>query len=365
MGSFSIDRFSAARKLSRTQFPSPYHYAVKLVQWAVASRATRVKVTVWARSLQVEHDGQPVGEHLPELVRFALASPTGPDRRLVHLASAILAVQALNPGRVQVWSQGQVLRVFGDQDKLDKTSSKSERIKISGLKMGGGRGMFFSWLGLIAVMRPEVELLHNHCAYSDIPVYLNGVPLSRSFLGIRQYTPRVVEGRTRLYIPSGASSMPLRVALAPAGNEAAICVPGPEMAGVFVQGRWWLRPQPNAFRPLNDLRRPASPPAEAVAMPHLYLADFPMYRGWAFLLDYTGNFEHRLTAGFRSNTLKLVQDGVLIEVVQPLLSDKKMFAEGIVATDSLPLDLSHFRYVRGPELTALIQEVGLFLQVGR
>lgn len=367
VGGFTLDRFSAARKLARTQFPSPYHYALKLVQWAVASHARNVRVTVWPNSVEVSHDGVPVGDKLTDLVRYALESPIGPDRRLVHLASAILGSQALNPGRVQVWSEKQLLKIAGDKDQLVKGKPGPDRAKVSGLapKPSLRESLLLApHLSLIGALRPEVDLLLEHCAFSDVPVYLNGMPLSRAFLGIRQHVPRIVKGRTRLYIPAGYN-MPLRVALAPEGVEAAISVPGPEVAGIFPQARYWMRAAPNLFRPLGEPRRPEPAPPDAVKMPHLTLGDHPMYRGWALILDYTGNFEHRLTAGFRSNALRLIQDGVMIEMVQPLLSERKLMAEGIVATGSLPLDLSHFRFVRGPGITALVQEVGHFLELGR
>jgi hypothetical protein len=364
VGSFSLDRFSAARKLARTQFPSHYHYALKLVQWAVASHARSVRITVWPGSLDITHDGIPVGDKLPDLIRFALSSPIGPDRRLVHLASAILAVQALGPRKVAFHSQGQVLEVLGDKDKLSKVSAGAERpdrIVISGLPW---RPAAATEIGLIGLVRPEVQLLAHHCAYSEIPVYVGRVPLSRAFLGIREHVPRVVKGRTRLYIPAG-HALPVRVALAPYDVDAAISVPGPETAGVFPQGRYWMRSAPEVFSSLAEPRRPEPAPSEAIKLSHLTLGDFPMYRGWAIMLDYTGNLEHRLTAAFRSNSIKLIQDGVLIETVQPLLSERRLMAEGIVATGSLPLDLSHFRYVRGEGLSSLVREIGHFLELGR
>ena len=365
-GTFTLDRFSAARKLARTQFPNPYFYAVKLVQWAVASRASKVSLTIWPGSVEITHNGQPIGDHLPDLIRFALASPTGPERRLVHLASAILAVQALAPRRVEVRSQSKVLRVIGETDRCEAMKlQKFDRVKVSGLPYKWSLGSSPSpWSGLVSFVRPEVELVNERCGFSEIPIFLNGDALSRPFLGIRQYSPRTENGRTRLYIPAG-HSLPLRVALAPAGDDPAICVPGPETAGIFPQGRYWMRSSTEGFHELTFPRRPVAAPPGAVRTDKITLGDFPMYRGWAIMLDYTGNLEHRLTAGFRSNNIRLIQDGALVETVQPSVSDRKLYAEGIVATGSLPLDLSHYRFVRGPELTALVQEVTYFLGLSR
>ncbi|MCE7870624.1 hypothetical protein DYH09_09630 [bacterium CPR1] len=369
-GEFTIDQFSAARKLARTQFPTPYLYAVKLVQWAVASGASMVRIAIWPGSFQLVHDGLPIGDQLPELVRWALSSPTGSERRYVHLASAILALQVLSPSRVDVFSQGQCLRVAQGKDQLKSVRpSTSDRIHVSGLALRGNSDslqlLMEPALGLVGTVRPEVGMLVHHCAYSEIPVYLNGAPLCRALLGSRQHTPRVVKGRTRLYIPSGSHSMPIRVALMPAGDTAGISVPGPETGGVFSRGRFWMREQPEVFQPLGRPKACWPSPPEAVVLPHISLADFPMFRGWAILLDYQGTFEHALTAAFRSNLIQLVQDGVIIETVQPRLNESRLQAEGIVATGLLPLDLSHFRFVRSEQFISLIEEVVHLLELGR
>ncbi len=369
-GEFTIDQFAAARKLARTQFPTPYLYAVKLVQWAVASGASMVRIRIWPSSFELVHDGLPIGEQLAQLVRWALSSPTGSERRYVHLASAILALQALRPRRVDMISQGQRLLVAGEKDQLQTVRPiTNDRFKVSGLPLKTNTdavGLFLEPnISLVGMVRPEVGLLVHHCAYSEIPVYLNGSPLCRALLGSRQHAPRVVKGRTRLYIPSGSHSMPLRVALMPAGETAGISVPGPETGGVFSRGRFWMREQPEVFKPIGDARACWPSPPDAVALPHISLADFPMFRGWAILLDYKGTFEHALTAAFRSNLIQLVQDGVIIETVQPRVNESRLQAEGIVATGLLPLDLSHFRFVRNEQFIALIEEVIHLLELGR
>lgn len=113
-GTFTIDFDRALAQQRGRRLADPFTYVLKLVQWAVASRASRIEVSCSRSAVVVTHDGLlPTSEELSRLLTYTLSDSCEPVRELAVAANTALGLPArevsvlcTGPGG------GRILRLF-------------------------------------------------------------------------------------------------------------------------------------------------------------------------------------------------------------------------------------------------------------
>ncbi|MBI3928180.1 MAG: hypothetical protein HY319_21735 [Armatimonadetes bacterium] len=200
-GSFTLDRAAACRKLGRS-LPEPRAYILKLVQWAVRSRPSVIKIEIRHRRVSVSHDG---ARTAPEEVLDGLVHPLGTRRPgLLHLATGLHAVLELEASRLSLENeQGSwellagescgppgppgwttvILENIRPQRLLEKSP-----MLIRSFRHNAGtadvEGPLISLLSdATGLRRIEGGMVRQLCYLAPIPVLLNGRPVNRPLLG--------------------------------------------------------------------------------------------------------------------------------------------------------------------------------------
>lgn len=222
-GSFTVDPDKLREKLSRFLLPEPHAYILKLVQWAVAAGAKKIKIEVGRRSLLFAHDGRATDEAAAADWGFFLES-NWQDQEFrspeVELASALNALYQLTPDRIVLLQrnrdQAALLEVGQDGSKRceipEKAGPPVNLIKIEGRKPAFGsplaaqqyrNGMqppFAQALKFFNRNVPLAEkaLLDACCGYCPVPLQVNGKCINRpvfEFTGAE--SPLIGIGRRR------------------------------------------------------------------------------------------------------------------------------------------------------------------------
>ena len=213
-GEFTLDLIAARAKLGRHQLPESWAYILKLVQWAVASNPTEIRIEVRRRFVSVSHDGN--STDFAVLKNAFQRSDKGSVR---HLVSALSAVSELTPGRLVLRSATDFVVLAGDSEKT--VGDLSEEVYLSRLprRLGIRSSLLLDYSsqfvrstdaqGPLAkllwdstgVNRPEYGLVRQLCFLGDVPISLNGKWINRPLLGLPN---RVVGTEPPLDLTPGA-----------------------------------------------------------------------------------------------------------------------------------------------------------------
>ena len=98
-GVFTLDAAKAEEKLRDFSLRDPYDYVLKLIQFAIAGKASQVVLQALASGMQLDFDGESVdGSELNGLMGYLLANTERHQyRRWRHLAAGLRAALAVKP----------------------------------------------------------------------------------------------------------------------------------------------------------------------------------------------------------------------------------------------------------------------------
>lgn len=219
-GHFTMSLPDALRKLGEHQLKNPRTYLLKLIQWAVASRPTDVRVEVTSAYVSVAHNGVPLSEADARRLPFP-----GLGEAADHLAVGIRAGLALGARGVHLSAPGWGLDLSTGNSLATTEYSRVTLLEmprpiaktliihlIQGLASVTLIGLFvaawsnssadgvgasvlaatleagaYSWSFLNdapGLLSPEVSLARFRCAYADVPIYVNGKPVNRPDFGL-------------------------------------------------------------------------------------------------------------------------------------------------------------------------------------
>ncbi|MCA9779168.1 MAG: hypothetical protein KC800_20710 [Candidatus Eremiobacteraeota bacterium] len=203
-GSFTVDPEKLREKLSRFLLPEPHAYILKLVQWAVAAGARRIKVEVGRRRLIFAHDGRFTDEAAAADWGFFLESnwqAEGFRSPEVELACALNSLYQLSPEKIVLLQRNRdravLLEVDHEGSKRseapNKIGSAVNLIKIDGRRLAFGSPLaaqqyrnglqpaFAQALKFFTNNIPLAEkaLLEACCGYCPIALQLNGRCINR------------------------------------------------------------------------------------------------------------------------------------------------------------------------------------------
>lgn len=203
-GSFTVDPDKLREKLSRFLLPEPHAYILKLVQWAVAAGASRIKAEVGRRQVIFAHDGRATDEAAAADWGFFLESNWQAEEFRspeVELACALNSLYQLSPDRVVLLQRNRKQAVLLEVNR--EGSKRSEAPKKLGsavnlLKIEGRKPVFGSPLAgqqyRHALSPPlsqaakffcrnltlaEKALLEVCCGYCPIAIQVNGKCINR------------------------------------------------------------------------------------------------------------------------------------------------------------------------------------------
>lgn len=210
-GSFTVDPEKLRQKLSRFLLPEPHAYILKLIQWAVACQATRIKVEVGRRDVLLAHNGSSTDHNAAADWGFFLESHWQEDgwrTPEVELATALNALYQLSPARVVLLQhdgfQATVLEVGkeGTRQTMERgrKSSHLNLIKIEGRRPTYGsrlaaqqhRPLTAAFLAKVAagfranVPLAEKALLEACCLYCPVPLTVNGECINRPVFALTE-----------------------------------------------------------------------------------------------------------------------------------------------------------------------------------
>lgn len=180
-GSFTLDRKQARAKLQKFQLADPRRYVLELVQAAVLRGATRIDFEIDADDMHMRFDGRAfTPAELDDLWGSIFAD--GEDehlRGLRQLALGLNAALGMAPKRIRVVSGTSSIELRPDRDDVLEQRRDAlaqthvhveQRLKL---------GLVVDFLrNLTGTLSEEVYLQHR-CAYSPIPITLDGKPLAQ------------------------------------------------------------------------------------------------------------------------------------------------------------------------------------------
>jgi hypothetical protein len=184
-GEFTLDREKAKVKMRQFQLADPHRYVLMLVQAAVLKKATHIRFEVDADELRCVFDGEPFDRRdLDELYTslFVDRSNTGVRARQ-ELAIAMNAAMGLNPSTIRLESGGNdggvTLAVRNEEeDVIEAVADLPAGTRIQ-VKERFRPGLLVEFIGrAFGSEQPEETLLRTHCAWSGIPIELNGERIS-------------------------------------------------------------------------------------------------------------------------------------------------------------------------------------------
>lgn len=197
-GVFTVDVRKLLPKLADYQLGRPEQYVLKLVQAAVASRATRVSVRCYGHFVEVDFDG--CGLSRPELESlFAYVfEDQAASRHVRHLAIGVTSALAHQARWVQVESRG-VKRRWSMLELDAETSVRRSRLKRGLTRVTLARSLettMSHWWEFLSrkdiyqmvvggeqAMLPEQSALYKACEHAPIRLKVNGQRMDRPTFG--------------------------------------------------------------------------------------------------------------------------------------------------------------------------------------
>jgi hypothetical protein len=225
---FTLDLAHALEKNSGYRLANPRNYILKMIQWAVASDATSVKIFTDRTEIRVEHDGRPLTRSKASRLRLLDGDPETRD-----LAMGLQTALGLGSdwARVSSWDEqggyefelvgsSFALRSIPQADKIIVCVQGVPSMKLAfahniigsamaaffGVAFAGKLGLPRAWaLGLggaagattllastaeflnggPAHVYPELALIRRGCEYAPIPIFVDDVPINRPLFGLK------------------------------------------------------------------------------------------------------------------------------------------------------------------------------------
>ena len=210
-GQFSLDLERSSQQLGLLQLPEPRAYILKLVQWAVRSRPTRVEVEANRKRVRVWHNGEPAdfGEILKANTHLLQSGPLG------HLAIGLNTARTLKPTALWMESNGHRVDLV-PQVTIGPSSAPGTAVVLEGLprrwfekSLLVGQSAALHWHIIPRMFQllpdswglslPEVALVRQRCCYGSVPIFLNGksvlTPINSRPSGPNNFVP--TDGGTR------------------------------------------------------------------------------------------------------------------------------------------------------------------------
>ncbi|MBS2036925.1 hypothetical protein JST97_18185 [bacterium] len=201
-GSFTVDLSRAKDKLARFQFEDPFYYILKLVQAAVAGDAQEFSVNSGTSEVAVAILGLGFSRLQMENLFYCLVGEGQSDAApaLRHFAMGVNAAVSTRASEITVqtfdgqagvevrWSKkGQTsvgwapARPFAQTRFLMKRTA-ADMLSDIGAKLAS-RDLFSMFSGDRKGMDREQGLIYDHCAFSPMPISINGRPCPGYDLG--------------------------------------------------------------------------------------------------------------------------------------------------------------------------------------
>lgn len=211
-GVFTLDREGLTKTLGESLLPEPHAYILKLVQWAVASGAKKIKIEIGPRKVLFAHDGWPLSKDWllnwqDCLLEGRTERQLGYFGELPDLALAIQALQSLQTRKISFMHRGPgggtdvVFDQEGDWFREDESLQSPGHVNVIciegrtlhlGSALAKGQYQFESskqpaiW-GLsrlrATVDWAEKSLLYACCVFCPVPLKVNGRYVNRPFFG--------------------------------------------------------------------------------------------------------------------------------------------------------------------------------------
>lgn len=198
-GDFTLDPSKAEEKLKNFALSSPQDYILKVIQFAVASEASGIWITILPSKVEIVFDGQPVEEaDLQSMMAHLLAERHDPARRRIrHLAAAMRGALGVEPSSVEYkcWDGA-----VGWARSWNAAGWKLEPLSLKGKpaiqRFVVERKMSQSLSSAVEETKaffqgksrtPEEEYLVKPCGRCPIPIVLDGHPLPRVEFGRARY----------------------------------------------------------------------------------------------------------------------------------------------------------------------------------
>ncbi len=175
-GSFTVDFDRALLHQRARRLADPSFFVLKLVQWAVASQATRIEVTCSRRSVVLQHDGLlPTSEELARLLSYATSASCEPIRELAVGVNAALGLPAKvsvlatgsNGGRLMNLSPTAPPELLGLPSTGDSSGVRISRVSVR---------RSLPWHVLKG---PEARLVEQRCRWAPATLVVDGKPVPR------------------------------------------------------------------------------------------------------------------------------------------------------------------------------------------
>lgn len=205
-GGFTVSAELAERKLRDYRLPLPQSYALKAVQFAVASGAKRISVVDTLSRLEVRFDGESIAaEDLERLLVYLLDPCLHSEKQhFLHLAGALCGATAVAPQQIvfRHMSRGRSFRTSWSEQgwKRERGESRSEdtesvlliaRTFRQRLRQAASRLSRF--VGLSSDSESESQLIARLCHYVPAALSINGNALPRRPFGAERSTQGLPE----------------------------------------------------------------------------------------------------------------------------------------------------------------------------
>ncbi len=179
-GAFSMDRYKAREKMRQYQLAEPGLYVLLLVQAAIRKGATRIDFHLDTDDMRMAFDGAPFTVDDFDGIYNAMFQREASEsaRALADLAMGLNAAMGLDPKWIVVHS--------GDGEQaaqLVLRRKQPERFGPLSPALSGTRihvrlrfrpSMISTFAGYLGGAHPTAMALMHHCAYAEIPIFING-----------------------------------------------------------------------------------------------------------------------------------------------------------------------------------------------
>ena len=366
-GSFTLNRERALELAKTLQLPEKRAYILKLVQWAVQSKATRIQMEASGGSVVFRHNGRPPTQEEFEKLKMGVVD-------FAHLSSGIFGALGLEPSRL-VLSWGEVGFEFVSGEVLEqKVEGPWVQVQIKGVKKGlfERSGLVSSYLrknwNRVSVTGALQRLILDSVGFGNIES-----ALVRSFCGLC-YVPIELNGKfiNSLFEPVSGSLIPswrdekLVLKTKPTSLSVAVFLnfcfgeepgqilcptaPVPGTKTVKIRNQWFRFGEKDPIE-VSGLR--VRRELESV----IWLGGLPTFRAQGF---------HRPMVGLSALNVLLIKDGVLVDEFTEKGSG--LSGSAFFSADHLKVSADGFRLVRDDafeEYQTYIREFALKNQVGR
>ncbi|MBI3926328.1 MAG: hypothetical protein HY319_12375 [Armatimonadetes bacterium] len=191
-GRFTLRLEQALPRLRHYRLPGARLYPLKLAQAAIASGARRLRASIDAFGVVLEHDGEPLEpKEMSELFGYLLDGRRLPElRALRHLAAGIHAATATGARRIDLstrrgtglWAPDSSFRWIAQETDLGDFTTRFtlawtlEQVARGWLRQARTSLTRLAWTGFL---EEEARVLEERCGFCPVPVELNGRQLSR------------------------------------------------------------------------------------------------------------------------------------------------------------------------------------------